>query len=123
MYNTNTPNTPFVSVAFSCLSSLQDFLTLITRTCTSYFWVSVEFWNLKRKRKTLHSSHFSHFYFLFSYIFTRYSFDPQIANAKRGGSNLFFFSLLTQFNYSGNKMLVCIEHLIFPSYERCTSQL
>ena len=35
--------------------------------------------------------HTSHFYFLFSYIFTKYSFDPQIANAKRGGSKFFFF--------------------------------
>ena len=35
--------------------------------------------------------HTSRFYFLFSYIFTKYSFDPQIANAKRGGSKFFFF--------------------------------
>ena len=44
--------------------------------------------------------HTSHFYFLFSYIFTKYSFDPQIANANRGGSKFFFLfnffsSLLT----------------------------
>ena len=33
--------------------------------------------------------------FLFSYIFTRYSFDPQIANANRGG--LIFFALTNLF--------------------------
>ena len=38
---------------------------------------------------------------LHSYLFTRYSFDQQIANANRGGQ--IFFSLLTYFNYTGNK--------------------
>ena len=33
--------------------------------------------------------------FLFSYIFTRYSFDPQIANANRGES--IFFALTNLF--------------------------
>ena len=38
---------------------------------------------------------------LHSYLFTRYSFDQQIANANRGGQ--IFFSSLTYFNYTGNK--------------------
>ena len=51
-------------------------------------------------------THFTLLFFIFLHI-TRYSFDPRIANANRGGSNLFIylfiFFLLTSFNYTGNK--------------------
>ena len=40
-----------------------------------------------------------HFYFSFSFIFTRYSFDPQIANSNRGGSNLVIYWLINLFLY------------------------
>ena len=47
----------------------------------------------KMKQKsdlTIHGFSLTHtLSFLFSYIFTRYSFDLQIANANRGGSILF----------------------------------
>ena len=59
----------------------------------------------KMKQKsdlTIHGFSLTHtLLFLFSYIFTRYSFDLQIANANRGGSIL--FSKPTLFNYTGNK--------------------
>ena len=37
-----------------------------------------------------HFINFTHFYCLFSYIFARYSFDPQTANANWGGSFIYF---------------------------------
>ena len=39
------------------------------------------------------------FFFSFSFIFTRYSFDPQIANSNRGGSNLVIYWLINFFLY------------------------
>ena len=50
-----------------------------------------------------HFINFTHFYCLFSYIFARYSFDPQIANANRGGSFIYFlFTDLIKLHWKWN---------------------
>ena len=56
---------------------------------------------------TLHTFHFTLF-FSFSFIFTRYFFNPQIANANRGGSNLFIYLIKLFFLYWLN--LITLEN-------------